>query len=260
MHIRRTVLQAALLVALLGPAGVARNLTVRIGVILCAEGCRERIPLRSTDRLPGASGTASLERKGGTTTIELELNSIKPATLFGGDYNTYVLWVVPPSGQAENRGEIAIDGNRGEIHATTSATGFAILVTAEPHYMVQAPSAFVVLTNGATNQNETIEQRLIVGVYHFYRSTLDDVKGAKGEVHSEIKQAFTAVRLAQRAGAAIFANAEFASAEAALDATVKLWKDRKDRTEIDAQARETIRLAVAAQRLAEDRAVRAERT
>jgi hypothetical protein len=256
MQIRRTVLQAALLIALLGSAGVAKDLAVRIAAIPCGEGCRERVPLRSTDRLPGASGTASLERKGGTTAIALELSSIKPATLFGGDYNTYVLWVVPPSGLVENHGEIAIDGSRGEIHATTSAVGFALLVTAEPHYMVRAPSAFVVLTNETTNQNETIEQPLIVGIYQFRRSTLDDVKAAKGKVHSRVKQAFTAVRLAQRAGAAVFAPEEFSKAKASLEATVRLWKDRKDRTEIDAEASETIRLAVSAQRLAEDHAVR----
>ena len=247
---------AALLIALLGSAGVAKDLAVRIAAIPCGEGCRERVPLRSTDRLPGASGTASLERKGGTTAIALELSSIKPATLFGGDYNTYVLWVVPPSGLVENHGEIAIDGSRGEIHATTSAVGFALLVTAEPHYMVRAPSAFVVLTNETTNQNETIEQPLIVGIYQFRRSTLDDVKEAKGKVHSRVKQAFTAVRLAQRAGAAVFAPEEFSKAKASLEATVRLWKDRKDRTEIDAEASETIRLAVSAQRLAEDHAVR----
>src|SRR5437660_1397867 len=67
-------------------------------VIQCTQGTSKRIALRSTERLPGASGTVQVERKGGMTEIEAEIDSMKPASLFGGDYNTYVLWVVPPTG------------------------------------------------------------------------------------------------------------------------------------------------------------------
>jgi hypothetical protein len=197
-----------------------------------------------------------LERKGGTTSIEVELNSMKPASLFGGDYNTYVLWIVPPSGPAENAGEIILDGERARLLAMAPSTEVAILVTAEPHYLVSAPSAFVVLTNEAGPNSRTIEQPLIEGHYNFHRSSLVDLLEAKGQVHSDVRQAFTAVRLAQRAGAAGLAGEEFQKAQRALDATMKLWKDQHSRTEITAQARETIRLAVTAQRLAEDRALR----
>ena len=90
--------------------------------ITCVEGAPEMVPLRSTDRLPEASGAARVECKGGTTTIELELDSIRPASLFGGDYNTYVLWVVPPGGRAENLGEIILDGNQAAVQASTPAS------------------------------------------------------------------------------------------------------------------------------------------
>src|SRR5262249_58080539 len=138
-------------------------------------------------------GTARVERKGGMTKIEIQLSSIKPASLFGGDYNTYVLWVVPPRGSAENAGEIEVDGSVGSVNATSPAEEFAILVTAEPHYLVNIPSAFVVFQNETESDARTIKQTLVEGVYNFHRSTLDRVKEAKGKVHTEIRQAFTAV-------------------------------------------------------------------
>ena len=75
--------------------------------IACAQGMSEKIPMRSTDRLRQASGAVTVERKGGTTEVEVELDAMKPASLFGGDYNTYALWVVPPQGPAENLGSWA---------------------------------------------------------------------------------------------------------------------------------------------------------
>jgi len=226
----------------------------QVSLVAFTQGSSVRIPLRSTDRLPEASGTARVERQGGTTEVEVELDSIKPASLFGGDYNTYVLWVVSPAGQAENLGEFALDGSRSKLRVSTPSTAFAILVTAEPHYLVSAPSAFVVLETPSKSDSRTMGLPLIEGVYNFERSTLADVKGAKGRVHSEVRQAYTAVRLAQRAGASNLAADEFGQAQRALNATLNLWHERKDRTEIAAQARETVRLAVAAQRLARDRA------
>jgi hypothetical protein len=116
-----------------------------------------------------------------------------------------------------------------------------------------------VLENEPETEGEKIEQPLVEGFYNFARSNLDDVKEAKGEVHSEVKQAFTAVRLARRAGAATLAKDEFIVAQQSLKKTLTLWQARQERNEIAAQARETIRLAVAAQRLAEDRALQRSR-
>ena len=55
------------------------------------EGPTISVKLQGTSRLPLASGEAKVERKKGMTEIEIELDELKPATAFGGDYNTYVL-------------------------------------------------------------------------------------------------------------------------------------------------------------------------
>src|SRR5262249_99818 len=138
-------------------------------------------------------------------------------------------------------------------------SSFALLITAEPHYLVSSPSSFLILENKRTEHQQPIQYRVIEGVYNFKRTTLDNEKEAKGVVHSEVRQAFTAVRLAHRAGTEDLARAELRKAERSLNQTLSLWRQQVNRNDIDAQARETIRLAVAAQRLATDRGLRESR-
>jgi len=224
--------------------------------VTCSEGHTETVDLRSTERLAGASGEARLERNGRSTDIEVEIRAMRPASLFGGDYNTYVLWIVSPDRQMVNLGELLLEGNRSRIHSTTRLTTFAILITAEPHYLASTPSAFVVLENKPNKRSSRIQHPVVEGVYNFQRSNLDDVKEAKGKVHTEVKQAFTAFRLAERAGAADFATYELRLAGRSLDETLHLSHTGIHRNELEAQARHTVRLAVAAQHLAQDRTER----
>src|ERR1051326_2251059 len=183
------------------------------GMALCVDTQREssaitvhsegvaKFQLRSTDRLPDAVGEARVERRGGTTEIEVRLDSLKPASLFGGDYNTYVLWIVPPQGPAANAGDFRREESRSILRTSTDAVTFALLVTAEPHYLVSIPSPFVLLENLPEPGAGLVRYQPIEGVYNFDRSSLADVKTARGKVHTEVRQAFTAVRLAQRAEA-----------------------------------------------------------
>src|SRR5437867_479784 len=73
--------------------------------ITSPQGHSRTVELRPTDRLPGATGEARVERKGSSTDIEVEIRAMKPASLFGGDYNTYILWIVTPGQQMVNLGE-----------------------------------------------------------------------------------------------------------------------------------------------------------
>jgi hypothetical protein len=225
--------------------------------ITCPQACS--ISLRSTDRLPEASGAVRVERKGGTTEVDVEVDSMKPASLFGGDYNTYMVWVVPPGGPADNLGELNLEGDHATLHGTTPASSFAVLVTAEPHFLVTTPSTFLILANQSRQRAPEFQYPVLQGVYNFERSTLEDSREAKGRVHTELRQAFTAVRLAQRANAPSLASNEFTNAERALDQTLRLWHQSGDPSEIAAQARQTVRLAVAAQRLAMDRRLQGSR-
>ena len=65
-----------------GESSIATPKAIREGsTIVCREGSSERISLRSTDRLPEASGAVQVECKGGTTELEVEVDSIAPITL-----------------------------------------------------------------------------------------------------------------------------------------------------------------------------------
>src|SRR5579884_906675 len=145
MKISRTVFVAALLLwSWESPAFTADTQKEVSAVTINAEETM-KFQLRSTDRLPDAAGDVRVERRGGMTEVEVHLDSLKPASLFGGDYNTYVLWIVPPRGPAENAGEFQLDGNRSSLRSSTGAHTFAVLITAEPHYLVSMPSPFVIL-------------------------------------------------------------------------------------------------------------------
>src|SRR5436853_7024404 len=93
-----------------GTAVLCRGAERQIAAIKVRPGESERIRLRSSDRLPGAGGEVRLERKRGTTEIEVSPDAMKPASLCGGDYNTYVLCAVPPRGPRETLGCRDLEG------------------------------------------------------------------------------------------------------------------------------------------------------
>jgi hypothetical protein len=159
-------------------------------------------------------------------------------------------------GTAQNLAELVLDGSHSKASGSTSASTFALLITAEPHFLVNTPSSFVVLENEPQSPELTLQYRVLEGLYNFERSTLEDTKEAKGHVHTEVRQAFTAVRLAQRAGASRLAPREFIEAQQALTELTNLWHQQREWSEVRLQARKTVRLAVAAQQLAINRALR----
>ena len=140
MQIGRAVVLALLLQFVPDTAFPRADKPYQLSLVAYDQGSSIRISLRSTDRLPEASGTVRVERQGGRTEVEVELDSIKPASLFGGDYNTYILWVASRDCQVENIGEFELNGTHGSVHASTNLETFAILVTAEPHFLVEAKS------------------------------------------------------------------------------------------------------------------------
>ena len=204
------------------------------------------IQLSGTSRLPGADGEVKVVETGGPRRLAVHVTSMKPASLFGGDFNTYVAWIISPDRQPVNVGEIQLNGEDGYLETSTKSAGFDILVTAEPHFAVERPSRFVVL--------KTVHAGEVHGVrYNYERDTLARVKRALGPVRSDVPQAYTAIRLAERAGAAALAPEQMLAARESLRQTLELSRERKPYESIQEQAHRTIEFAVAAQRLAENR-------
>ncbi len=229
------------------------------------EGTTIGVKLRGTQRLPRASGEAKVERRRGMTEIEIELDEMKPASLFGGDFNAFVLWTVSPEGIAKNAGEFILQGNRSKLNVSTPLTTFGMFVTAEPHFLVTSPSRFVVLENTRPANNITggllgmsqIKYKGADGLYRFDRETLSVVDEAKGETRSDLAQAETAVDLAVRARAEQFAPAELAKAREALDKARAAAGHDTDKRQVMLLGHDVVRQAVEAQTEAEERAFQA---
>lgn len=227
------------------------------------EGRTISVKLEGTYRLPRASGEAKVERKKGITEIEVELDEMKPASFFGGDYRTYVLWTLSPEGQAKNTGEFVLDGNRSKLNISTPLQTLAMVVTAEPHFLVERPSRFVVLENMRPVQTAApmtvaeIPYRGFQGIYNAERETLAQMPEAKGEVRTDLAQAFIAVELAERAGAVEHAPEELARASDALQNAQKAAESSPGGSIARNLARDAVRLAVEAQEVAKERAFEA---
>ena len=209
------------------------------------------MPLRchGTDRLPKASGEGTFEQHGNATRFHVELSEMKPASLFGGDFNTYVVWAVASPSEAENIGECVLVGSHCSVEGSAKRPAVSMFVTAEPHFLVSTPSRFVVLEPQSTASPQYEGHRL---TYNYERDSLAEAKEAKGVVENNLRQAVTAVRLARRAGAAELAPLEFQAARQRLQAL--LSSRSKEPHALETESRETVRLAVAAQQIAAERA------
>ena len=106
-----------------------------------------KIDFRGTSLLPGARGEATVESKQGVTRIDTRMAGLWPATKFGPEYLTYVMWAVGPEGRATNVGELLLDRDKTRLNATTELQSFGLIVTAEPYFAVTRPSDVVVMEN-----------------------------------------------------------------------------------------------------------------
>src|SRR5579872_6227990 len=59
-----------------------------------------RIDFRGTALMPDARGEASVESKQGVIKIDARMEKLQPATKFGPEYLTYVMWAITPEGRA----------------------------------------------------------------------------------------------------------------------------------------------------------------
>lgn len=188
-----------------------------------------------TSLMPGASGRADVKSKPGGTAIKAKFKDMPPASSFGGEYLTYVLWGVSTEGRATNLGELVIKDGKGKIKATDPLQTFAMVVTAEPYFAVTQPSAAVVMENVVTpeaaSQAEPIVARYQIQKVEPYAVNMDPAGATVMDKNtpSEVYQARNAVRIAQAAGAPTFAQVAFAKAQADLAKAEIEGASRKDR-------------------------------
>ena len=107
-----------------------------------------KVDFQGTALAPKAKGKADVNSRKGYIQVKAEVKDLPPASQFGPEYLTYVLWAVTPDGRPKNLGEFLVndDGNA-ELDVTTDLQSFGLIVTAEPYFSVSQPSDVVVMEN-----------------------------------------------------------------------------------------------------------------
>jgi outer membrane protein OmpA-like peptidoglycan-associated protein len=111
-----------------------------------------QIAFRGTPLMPEARGEAIVNSKQGRIEVKARMEKLAPATQFGPEYLTYVLWAVTPGGRPKNLGEVLLNGKNSHIEVTTDLQTFGLIVTAEPYFAVMQPSDVVVMENVVTDR------------------------------------------------------------------------------------------------------------
>lgn len=173
-----------------------------------------KIDFSGTPLLPLARGSATVSGEQGYIQIEAKFDKLEPATRFGREYLTYVLWAITPEGRATNLGEIQVDNADAKVKVTTELQAFGMIVTAEPYFAVTQPSDVVVMENVArdsTNGNvEVIQAKYELLKRGSYLMNQDvarlNVKAIEPGSPLDLAEARNAVALARLAGADRFAK------------------------------------------------------
>jgi len=186
----------------------------------------------------GAKGKADVERLGTVTRVGLQLEDLQaPYTALAG-MNSFVAWAVSPEGSFENLGELEVAGSKASLEATTRFDRFAILITAEPHYMVDRPSVVIMLKNEAARAVRSLPLTVQVGEFE-YR----DLPQAVRNTPSLVMEARAAMAIAKSAQADRLAESEFRQARVSLDTMEELVRRASALDLIAPSAHETVRRA-----------------
>ena len=137
----RSALCALVSVCLTAPALFAADVT--LAAIQYPEGSGVDVGLVPTSRVAPAQAEAEVKFKNGQATVEVDYKKLPPATLFGGDVTSYVVWAVARDGRSENLGELIVRDPKGSAEYRTGQKEFGLLITAEPYPLVTRPSELV---------------------------------------------------------------------------------------------------------------------
>jgi outer membrane protein OmpA-like peptidoglycan-associated protein len=219
------------------------------------------VKFRGTTLLPRLKGEAKVRRGGRRgTRVELAIDNLPRANELGGIYTTFLLWAISPSGSVDNLGEIKRGGSAyiaSKLDVTTPLQSFALIVTAEPHFLMKVPSRMVVLENIAPlrpgkAQIETVNVQYIGNSSDYFRDprvpeiATSDYK----DIPVSLLGARQAVNLARYAGAQQDAPEELQKAEDLLLIAEKALRFDEPTADVDIKARNATSFGVKAEEMA----------
>jgi outer membrane protein OmpA-like peptidoglycan-associated protein len=192
------------------------------------EGSKSDLNFRATPIAANAYGNAEVEYENGNARISAKLEELpEPGSL--GPYTTYVLWALTPDGRAANQGVVGgYEGGEGEIKTAYGAPQFALIVTAEPHFAVSAPSTMIALYNVAEDVEGTESKVSTLTERSDYSKLSKIAVDEKNDQPLELVQARYAVAIADSAGAGQYAPPEYKVASDKLNAATLAASSRKN--------------------------------
>ena len=210
------------------------------------------VDFRGTDLMPEVAGHAKVDGKAGRLAISVELTHMQPASNFGGQFLTFVLWAITPEGRAVNLGEV-LPGENGKdkIDVTTDLQAFGLIVTAEPYYSVTHPSNRVVAENILRQETKGFEEPIdarfdvLEGTQYTIDVPADQLPATRAgsKVPLDLLEARNAVAIAKAAGAQHYAPDSLAKAEDMLQRAEDYQQRRQGRTPIGTAARGATQMA-----------------
>jgi outer membrane protein OmpA-like peptidoglycan-associated protein len=211
-----------------------------------------RIGFRGTALMPDARGEAKVESKQGVIKIDADMERLGPATQFGREYLTYVMWAITPEGRATNVGEVLLNGSgKTKLDATTELQSFGLIVTAEPYFAVTEPSDVVVMENfvrpdttGTIEQVDAKYELLPRGQYVLNVNPSEiQPRRLDPKVPLELYEARNAVEIARWTGAQRYAGDTFQKAVVGLENAEGYLIGRAGKKPIGTVAREAVQMA-----------------
>jgi len=210
-----------------------------------------KIDFRGTTLLPEARGEATVESKQGVIKIDARMEKLQPATKFGPEYLTYVMWAITPEGRATNIGEVLLNGDKTRLDATTDLQSFGLIVTAEPYFAVTQPSDVVVMENfvrpdtvGTIEQVDARFELLQRGQYTLNVNPSDITPlRLNSKTPLELYEARNAVRIARWTGAEKYAPETYQKAVQDLENAEGYLTGKSGSKPIGTVAREAAQMA-----------------
>ena len=194
---------------------LSEELASRLEGFSYREGPESELEFRGTSIALEAEGEAEVEFQEGRARVAVDVGKLPhPGRL--GPFATYVVWAVTADGNANNIGSIEVHDGDGELEASTPLSQFALIVTAEPHFAVTAPSRAIVLQNiakdveGESFNIRGLKQRID------YSALAPQAQDEKGEIPHDLVQARYALAIAEGADADRLVPQEFEKARALL--------------------------------------------
>jgi len=211
-----------------------------------------RIGFRGTALMPEARGEAKVQSEQGVIKIDAEMEKLGPATQFGPEYLTYVMWAITPEGRATNVGEVLLNNSgKTKLDATTQLQSFGLIVTAEPYFAVTQPSDVVVMENFVRpDTTGTIEE--VDAKYELLQRGQYVLNVKPGEIRPrelnpkvplELYEARNAVQIARWTGAEQYAGDTFQKAVVGLENAEGYLIGKAGKKPIGTVAREAVQMA-----------------